>query len=158
MVANAGCEHWLESLMLCHESEMDMWPARPNHPLPVLIFHCLPPSLTLTPCMTWRELRVCACFSYMLDTHAYIFTPALSVPSWCQARPCPKAVLKTLTGRVCMLISDWLCVRVCFFLGGRGVWWCRKDTLTNQSLDFSSRQAHGDLEFSRMTVWSQDPA
>lgn len=51
-----------------------------------------------------------------------------------------------------MLICDWMfvCVRVCvcdcvlFWRGGAHD--VKKDTLTNSSLDFSPRQAHGDLE------------
>lgn len=111
---------------------MDMWLRRQNH-LPLLIFHCcssthLRKNVSI-PCMACLDLSVCACSSYMLHTHAYIFTTVLSVPSKCQARPYPTAVLKSTVGRVCMLIK---CECVCWVGVGDGVG--RKDTLTDPSL------------------------
>lgn len=78
--------------------------------------------------MTSQELNVCARMLFMHAAYICIHTSSLHPIGGC----------------------DWLRVWVCFSrVGG-----CRKDTLTSQSLDFSSRQAHRDLEFSRMTVCS----
>lgn len=104
-----------------------------------------------------RAQSVCMLFIHAGHTCIHIHTSPLRpilMPGQTMSKGCPQ----NLNGES-VHADKWLVVcESVFFLGGRGVWWCRKDTLTNQSLDFSSRQAHGDLEFSRMTVWSQDPA
>jgi len=100
-----------------------MWPRRPiqlpspssNRPqLPSLTTSshsytlCLETMHGLT-----RAQCACARSAYLLYTHAYIFTSVLSVPSRFQARPCPRAVLNSFTGRVCVPISVWLSEWVC---------------------------------------------
>lgn len=129
---------------------MDIRLRRQNH-LPLLIFHCSSSTTTSThlrnnasiPRMACRDLSVCACSSYMLYIHTYIFTTLLSVPSKCQARPYPTAVLKSSVGRVCMLIK---CECVCWV----GVGDVRKDTLTDPSL-------HPHWPTGILAVMSQQP-
>lgn len=135
---NTGCKVWcyvMSQKWTCGQQNQPPQPQTLSSTvsLPPSLIHSLIHLLTFSVHAWPGKSSVCVCMLFhacWIHTHTY--SHQFSPPHW------------------------WLWLVVCVSVFFKG--WCRKDTLTNQSLDFLPRQAHRDLEFSRMTVWSQNPA
>lgn len=126
-------------------------------PNPTTVFHCLPPNCASSSCTALLVLSVCghALHTCCVHVHIHCCTSILSVPSkmpgQTMSNGCPQILYRAG-------VHADKCVCVCVCVLGREDGRCRKDTLTNQSLRFSSRLAHGDLDFSRVAVLLQQPS